>query len=111
VGRWSHLHGFEKKKKIKTDPTAVGTTLQLFFSFFFFSRATGFSQPLKRFNTMPLSIDFSASLFAAALVILHLLLVGCLFVYLWLQAPKTRVAPVVSLEERATIRRNMRKND
>lgn len=60
---------------------------------------------------MPLSIDSTASLIAIALVIVHVILVGGLFVYLWSQAPKKRVASAVSLEERAAIRRHMRKSD
>lgn len=60
---------------------------------------------------MLLSIDSSAALFAVALVLVHVVLVGALFVYLWSQAPKTRVASPVSLEERTAIRRQMRKSD
>lgn len=60
---------------------------------------------------MQLSFDSSAGLLAVVLVLVHIVLVGGLFVYLWRQAPKTRVPAAVSLEERAAIRRHMRKGD
>lgn len=60
---------------------------------------------------MLLSIDNSATFFAVALVLVHVLLVGGLFVYLWAQAPKKRVTAAVSLEERVAIRRQLRKSD
>lgn len=60
---------------------------------------------------MLLSIDSTATLIAIALVIIHVILIGGLFVYLWSQAPKKRVTAAVSLEERAAIRRQMRKSD
>lgn len=62
-------------------------------------------------TAMSISIDSSATLFAVVLVVLHILIVGGLFVYLCLQAPKKRVTSAVSLDERAAIRREMRKGD
>ncbi|KAG5467663.1 hypothetical protein CUR178_01309 [Leishmania enriettii] len=60
---------------------------------------------------MPLPLDSSAALFVVALVVAHIVIVGCLFVLLWSQSPKKRVRVAVSVEERASIRRHMRKDE
>ncbi|KAG5492940.1 hypothetical protein JKF63_01520 [Porcisia hertigi] len=60
---------------------------------------------------MPQTVDTGAALFAVALVCVHIGIVGCLLVYLYSQAPKKRTPAAFSAEERAAIRRHMRKRD
>ncbi|KAG5466576.1 hypothetical protein LSCM4_01728 [Leishmania orientalis] len=60
---------------------------------------------------MPLPLDSSAALFVVALVIAHIAIVGGLFVLLWSQSPKKRVRVAMSVEERASIRRHVRKDE
>ncbi|KAG5467104.1 hypothetical protein LSCM1_01285 [Leishmania martiniquensis] len=58
---------------------------------------------------MPLLFDSGATTFVVALVIAHIVVVGGLFVLLWSQTPKKRARAAMSVEERASIRRQMRK--
>ncbi|KAG5492407.1 hypothetical protein GH5_01327 [Leishmania sp. Ghana 2012 LV757] len=60
---------------------------------------------------MPLPLDSSVALFVVALLIAHIVIVGGLFVLLWSQSPKKRVRVAMSVEERATIRRHVRKDE
>ncbi|KAG5491428.1 hypothetical protein JIQ42_01330 [Leishmania sp. Namibia] len=60
---------------------------------------------------MPLPLDSSAALFVVALVIAHFVIIGGLFVLLWSQSPKKRVRVAISVEERAAIRRHVRKDE